>query len=136
MRPFLRRMTILFSAGLIGGLANRLIIWIFGVAGITQALGVQFAPPLNVDFVYPGLIWGGIWGWIFLLPWYRDPWVIQGLVLSLAPTAVMLFFILPFRMDQGMAGMQLGALMPLLVLLFNAVWGVTATGWLRLIKSE
>ncbi|MBD3245535.1 MAG: hypothetical protein GF333_00805 [Candidatus Omnitrophica bacterium] len=131
MGDVIRRVSITFTAGLVGGLANRLAIWIFGITGVTGALGVQFAPPLNVTFVYPGLIWGGIWGLIFLIPLMRERWVIRGFVYSILPSLVMLLVIFPFRMDQGMWGVQLGALMPVMVFFFNAIWGIVAAGWCR-----
>ena len=45
-----------------------LTVWIFGVIGITYALGVKIAPALSAPWLYPRLVWGGIWGLLFLVP--------------------------------------------------------------------
>ena len=57
-----------FAAGALGGLATALTIWLFGTLGITQAAGVGIAPSLGPAFLYGPIIWGGIWGWLFLTP--------------------------------------------------------------------
>jgi len=43
----------------------------------------------------------------------------------------MFFVIFPMKAKKGMFGLDLGSMTPVLVLFFNAVWGVTAAIWLR-----
>jgi len=57
----------------------------------------------------------------------------RGLLLSLGPTIIQLFVVFPYKADQGMMGMGLGALTPLLVFVFNAIWGITVAIWLRFV---
>ena len=38
-------------AGVIGGIANSIGIWGFGVLGINQALGFEMTPALNIPLV-------------------------------------------------------------------------------------
>ena len=52
--------------------------------------------------------------------------ILKGTLLSLFPTAVQLFVIFPLKANKGIAGLELGALTPLLVIGFNWVWGVVA----------
>ena len=68
MRNLVRNTSLVFAAGCLGGLFNSLAVWIFGELGITAALGVKIAPQLSPAFLYPRLVWGGIWGLLFLLP--------------------------------------------------------------------
>lgn len=131
MRTFAKRMTLVFSAGCLGGLANSAAAWVFGAYGITQAAGVQLAPNLSAGWLYPRLIWGGVWGLLFLLPAFRNSPFKRGLLLSLGPTLIQLFVVFPYEAKQGMLGMGLGALTPLFVFVFNAVWGVVAAIWIR-----
>ena len=63
-----------FSAGALGGLANSLAVWLFGALGITLALGVGIAPGLTPAWLYPRIVWGGLWGFLFLLPRPAGPW--------------------------------------------------------------
>jgi hypothetical protein len=57
-----RKITLVFGAGCLGGLVNSLAVWICGLFGITAALGVKIAPQLSATWLYPRIVWGGIWG--------------------------------------------------------------------------
>lgn len=122
-----KRMMLVFAAGCLGALANSLLVWAFGYYGINQSLGVAIAPPLSKFWLYPRIVWGGLWGFLFLLPWIRGGLIPRGFILSLIPTAAQLFIFFPFYAYQGVAGLELGLLTPVMVLFFNAIWGwVTA----------
>ena len=123
-------LSLFFAAGALGGLANSLLVWICGQAGLSQALGVAIAPELTPAFLYPRIVWGGIWGFLFTLPLGGGSFVRRGLLLSLAPSAYQLFVVFP-RAGRGTLGLELGALAPALVLVFNAAWGIVASWWLR-----
>ncbi len=133
MKKLAKRLTVIFAAGCLGGLANSLAVWLFGAYGVTKTLGVRIAPDLSPIWLYPRLVWGGIWGLLFLLPVFRSNVLKRGLLLSLGPTIIQLFVVFPYKADQGMMGMGLGALTPLLVFVFNAIWGITVAIWLRFV---
>jgi len=133
MKKLAKRLTVIFAAGCLGGLANSLAVWLFGAYGVTKSLGVRIAPDLSPVWLYPRLVWGGIWGLLFLLPVFRSSVLKRGLLLSLGPTIIQLFVVFPYKADQGMMGMGLGALTPLLVFVFNAIWGITVAIWLRFV---
>ena len=63
-----RSLSLFFAAGALGGLANSLVAWGFGELGISRALGVSIAPGLTAAWLYPRIVWGGLWGFAFLLP--------------------------------------------------------------------
>ena len=128
------KLSMVFAAGCLGGLVNSLAVWLSGMYGITAAIGVKIAPQLTVAWLYPRIVWGGIWGFLFLLPLLRRKFLIQGLIYSLGPTLVQLFVVFPMKANKGMMGLDLGTLTPLAVVVFNAVWGVTAALWLRWAK--
>jgi len=132
MRRLVRDVALVFAAGALGGLANGLAVWFSGAYGLTAALGVAIAPALTAPWLYPRLVWGGIWGLLFMLPVPRAPWWVRGLVFSLGPSAVQLFVVFPEKTPHGMAGLGLGVLTPLAVVVFNAVWGLAAAGQLRI----
>jgi hypothetical protein len=133
MKKLAKRLTMIFAAGCLGGLANSLAVWLFGAYGVTKSLGVRIAPDLSPVWLYPRLVWGGIWGLLFLLPVFPNSVLKRGLLLSLGPTIIQLFVVFPYKADQGMMGMGLGALTPLLVFVFNAIWGITVVIWLRFV---
>jgi len=135
MRDFLRRLSVVFSSGCFGGLVNSLVVWVFGAIGMTAALGVKIAPGLTATYLYPRIVWGGLWGILFLLPYFSQSTALRGLLFSLGPTLVQLFIVFPLKTHQGVMGSGLGFLTPLFVLFFNAVWGTSTALWLQLFRK-
>lgn len=129
MRGLARSLSLAFAAGAVGGVANSAALWAMGSFGVTGALGVAIAPALTPSWLYPRVVWGGLWGAMFLLPGAHT--LRQGLLFSLAPTVVQLFFVFPLLAGKGVAGSDLGVLTPLVVLMANAAWGLATVLWLR-----
>ena len=124
------RLSHALAAGAFGGLVNSLLIWGSGRLGLTAMLQVRIAPPLTAAWLYPRLVWGGLWGLLLLLPIAASARPLKrGLILSLFPTLFQLFVVFPYWAHQGQAGLGLGTLTPLLVLVANAAWGVAAAVW-------
>lgn len=134
MRRFALVLSAVFAAGALGGLANSLVVWWFGRAGWSLALGVHIAPPLAKYWLYQRMVWGGIWGLLFILPMAPGKWLLRGLIFSLAPSAVTLLVLMPHAHARYF-GLAHGTLTPVLVLVFNAVWGVVASGWLAFSRA-
>jgi len=130
----MKKLLIFFAAGCLGALANSLTVWLFGHYGITAALNVSIAPTLSAGWLYPRIVWGGLWGLLFILPMLQSRLLLKGALLSLFPTAVQLFVVFPMLAHKGMAGFDLGLLTPLFVLLFNWVWGAVAAVTIKLAK--
>ena len=131
MSSFAKKISLVFAAGCLGALLNSLAVWIFGDLGITSGFAVKIAPTLSSQWLYPRIVWGGIWGFLFLLPLMRNRILSRGLILSLGPTLVQLFVVFPLNAHKGVMGLDLGSLTPLFVIFFNAIWGVTTAIWLR-----
>jgi hypothetical protein len=131
IRSAARSASLAVAAGAVGGLGSSLAVWAAGRAGFTHALGVAIAPALTKGWLYPRLVWGGLWGLLFALPFAGRSWIAQGLLLSLGPALVQLFVVLP-QTGHRVAGLDLGTLTPAVVLLATAVWGLAAAAWLRL----
>jgi hypothetical protein len=134
MAKFFRNLSIVFAAGCVGAVVNSLAIWLFGRFGISAALGVKIAPDLTPGWLYPRIVWGGLWGLLFLLPVLQSSVFGRGLLFSLGPTLVQLFVVFPYQAHKGALGLALGTLTPGAVLFFNALWGVSAALWVRLEK--
>lgn len=131
MKISLRNLSLVFAAGCWGALWNSLALWLFGFLGVAGILGVKIAPALTAPWLYPRLVWGGIWGLLFLAPLGKQSWPARGLIFSLGPTLVQLFIVFPLQAKKGYLGLELGYLTPVLVVFYNAVWGVAAGLWLR-----
>ncbi len=131
MTNLARKISLVFAAGVLGALLNSLAVWAAGEFGITATAGVKIAPKLSAAWLYPRLVWGGIWGILFLLPMMQSSIWYRGLIYSIGPTLVQLFVVFPMKAQKGAMGLELGALTPLFVVVFNAIWGWTAAIWLR-----
>jgi len=130
----MKKLLIYFAAGCLGAFVNSIAVWLFGSFGITRSFGVSIAPSLTASWLYPRIVWGGIWGLLFILPMLQSKLLRKGALLSLFPTAVQLFFIFPLKAKKGMAGIDLGLLTPVFVLFFNWVWGFVTALSIKLSK--
>lgn len=136
MTGFFRNSSLAFSSGSLGGLANAVAIWLLGSAGILTAAEVSIPYHLSLSIIYMRVVWGGIWGFCFLLPFPRDRVLTRGLACSVAPSLVQLLYIFPEKAGKGILGHELGLLTPVFVLFFNAVWGVAASLWLWIVENR
>lgn len=120
-------LAVCFSAGLLGALANSCAAWLSAKWGLTALADVAMAPEFTRQWLYPRLVWGGVWGLAYFVsvkvPRTRRHWIRKGLWISLLPTTIQLLFIFPYRTTHGMLGLGLGTLTPLFVLAYNLVWG-------------
>jgi len=132
----LRGLSLTYAAGTFGGFINSLVLWAAGVYGITASWGVAIAPDLTPQWIYPRLVWGGLWGFLFLLPLWPGRWLWRGLFFSLAPTAVQLFVVFPQKTPHGILGLGLGDWTPLVVFVVNAIWGLAAAAMLKVQGSS
>lgn len=130
----MKKVLVFFAAGCLGALANSIALWLLGDFGITQSLHIAIAPKLTPLWLYPRIVWGGIWGFAFLLPMLDSKPLLKGSILSIFPTLVQLFVVFPFQAHKGMAGLELGLLTPALVVVLNWVWGFVTGLTIKLAK--
>lgn len=132
---FFKNLSLVFAAGCVGGLVKALAAAAFSHAGINLALGSKMARVLSAQLLYDHVVWGGIWGLLFLIPLRRLSYYWRGVLFSLGQTALQLFFIFP-KMGQDLLGLKLGATTPFLVLFFGVLWGLAAGLWLKLMEGD
>ena len=123
-----RKLSSAYTGGAIGALVDSFNIWVLGKAGITSLLGIGLQPEFTAPWLYPRLVWGGIWGLLFLLPVLRGRLYLRGMLFSLAPSAMVLFMMFP-SMGKGILGLEFGTLTPALVVILNFVWGIVTSFW-------
>lgn len=127
----LRRLSLAFVAGLVGALASSLALWAAARFGLNARLHVAMAPVLSLNWLYPRLVIGGLWGCLLILPLARGP-LLRGLLLSLPPAAVQLLWIFPMQAGLGWLGLELGLLTPAYVWASWLVWAWIAVLWTRI----
>jgi len=124
----IRKLSGAFTGGALGALVDSVNIVLLSKVGFTTLIGVSLAPQWSGPWLYQRMVWGGIWGLILVLPYLRSRIVLRGIVMSLAPTAMMLFRVFP-SMGKGLMGVEFGVMTPVLVLLLNFIWGIVASYW-------
>lgn len=124
----IRNLSCAFTGGALGALLDSFNIWFMGVVGISDLIGITMKPEFTAPWVYKRMIWGGIWMLLLLVPVWRKKTVLRGMVFSLVPSAMMLFVVLP-SMGKGILGLGFGALIPVVVIGLNFIYGIFASFW-------
>lgn len=124
----IRKLSGAFTGGALGALIDSFNIWFMGVVGISDVLGITMKPEFTAPWAYKRMIWGGIWMLLLLLPILKEHIVLRGMFFSLAPSAMMLFLVLP-SMGKGIFGLGFGMLMPVVVIGLNFIYGIFASFW-------
>lgn len=125
---------LVFAAGCLAALVQVVAMNLAIHYGWTHSLGVHMTASYSPQWIYPRIVWGGLWGLVFLLPVLSGSILMRSLVLCLIPALVQLFIIYPFYQGKGVAGFSLGALTPLVVVFFWWVWALAVSFTLRFAK--
>ena len=126
----IRKVSAAFTGGALGGFVDSFNIWAMGQAGISDMIGLAMKPEFTAPWLYPRMVWGGIWMLLLLLPLFQRKVLLRGCLFSLLPSAMMLFMVLP-GMGKGMLGLGFGAVTPLVVIGLNCIYGMVASLWYR-----
>ncbi|MDB6063122.1 MAG: hypothetical protein JWM78_3225 [Verrucomicrobiaceae bacterium] len=130
MQQWLRQGALCYSAGTVGGLAKGGLILACERSSLTSAFADQLAQVLHPTSFYTRLVWAGVYGLLFLLPFVRGSWLMRGLVWALV---VSLLQLVVFPLWQH-GGLHILTLTTLSLLVLNCVWGLTTASMLRLIE--
>lgn len=117
-----------FTGGALGALLDSFNIWAMGKIGLSDFLGITMKPEFTAPWAYKRMIWGGIWMLLLLLPLMKNRPILRGMTVSLVPSAMMLFMVLP-EMGKGLFGLGFGTLMPVVVICLNFIYGIFASYW-------
>ena len=126
----IRKVSVAFVGGVLGGFIDSFNIWFMGKVGISDLLGLAMKPEFTAPWLYQRMVWGGIWMLLLLLPLLRDKVLLRGCLFSILPSAMMLFLVLP-GMGKGVLGLGFGAVTPVVVIGLNCIYGMVAALWYR-----
>ncbi len=126
----LRKLSAAYAGGASGALVALAILWLLGRAGVLSSVDIALRADLSTAGLYRLLAWGGIWGFLFLLPLWKSAPVGRGALFSLAPTAAILLVFYP-RIGKGYLGFEYGVLTPVLIVLLGFLWGIFSAFWYR-----
>jgi hypothetical protein len=140
MKENLRALSFTFSAGVFGAIMNSVAVVLFSHFGWALAGGyklhVNLSPPSIYQWIYQRLIWGGLWGFLFLTPFLRSMPPVRIVVLAMGPALFQLFVVFPYLVNKGFLGLELGSSTPLFVIGFNIVWALFAEIWLKITSGK
>jgi hypothetical protein len=126
----IRKISVAFAGGAIGGFVDSVNIWFMGSSGISDMIGLTMKPPFTTPWLYQRMVWGGLWMLLLLLPLLRKRVLLRGCLFSLLPSAMMLFMVLP-GMGKGVLGLGFGMVTPIVVIGLNCIYGMVASLWYR-----
>ncbi|MEM1281961.1 MAG: hypothetical protein AAGG81_00250 [Chlamydiota bacterium] len=126
MNKTLRTLGLYFAAGCLGGVAMNLVNIFLNLVNIPLAIGVDLTADYSLTALYSDLFWGGIWGFLFIIPFLKDLYLLKGVILSLIPTFTQLVIVLPFFKGASILGLEFGTMMPVYVMMLNIIWGLVA----------
>ena len=131
----LRKLSVAFAAGAVGAVANVAFVGIMAQSGALAAIGINIPAPPIPAFLYKQVAWGGLWGLPLVLPFLSRSWFWRGILLGVLASLAAMFIFFPMHtaggQGPGTAGLNIGPLMPVLVLVANSIWGVVAAYWYK-----
>jgi hypothetical protein len=123
--------SVAFTGGLLAAVVKNAMWWFLARHGLAEPYASAFAPHLTLNAIAPHLIWGGAWGLTFAIAVGPRAWWVRGVLWSLGPMLVELFYTLPHS-GYGTLGQGLGSLAGAAVLAGYLVWGLVTALWIRL----
>jgi hypothetical protein len=127
MPPLVKRLGLVINDGVVAAIVQVIAIYLFGALGLFRLIELP-TPTLGLFWSIKQVLWGGVYALLFLVPVLtQSRQVMRGLNVGLLRAAVTLFVINPME-GHGMLGLGLGFGWPVIVILFNLLWGAVA-GW-------
>lgn len=135
MHRWLREFALCFAAGAAGGAAKGLLVLLCSYFPASAALGGHLASALyaqslpHANGIYARVVWGGLYGFLFLLPVARGWLWFSGFLWACAITLLQ-WVVLPLL--HG--GLHIAWIPLLSTLLLNCIWGWVAALLLHLTR--
>jgi hypothetical protein len=130
MHRWLRDLALCFAAGAAGAVAKGLLVWICSYTALTAPIGSYLAMALYPLGFYPRVVWGGLYGFLFLLPPARGSSLMSGLLWG-GVVSLLQLLILPLWQHSGL---HWSLTMVLSTALLNCIWGCATALLLRSVR--
>lgn len=117
----LRRLSWAYLAGCVGTLGFFVGLHIGLQTGLMKPPEQVFAMLTSKGFFYKQVVWGGVWGLLFVIPAFKRQWWVRGPIVGALATAAALFY---FRATLPPPQIIVGA-----IILNVMFWGLTAGLW-------
>ena len=117
----LRRGSLAFASGCFGVILFYLVLRAGIASGLVNPPEAALKFLTSKAFLYRSVVWGGIWGFAFMIPFLKGKWWLRGPIVGAAATLVAIFV---FRGGQADLTFVIGA-----VILNVLCWGLTSAFW-------
>ncbi|MBU2887009.1 hypothetical protein KO507_14660 [Gilvimarinus agarilyticus] len=122
----MRKWLLVYGCGSFAALLVTLAQWLLAKFGVYYELGADLSPSISAVGLYPKMVWGGVCGFLILMPLTASRWLLRSVWVALIPALIQLFVIYPVMTSFGVAGLALGVLTPGVVFLFFWAWALLA----------
>lgn len=114
-------------AGILAKIPQGLALYACSEIGLFLAMGVALNVPLTILYSSKHVLLGALFGAVFAVPVLKAwPNWVRGILVGLVHAAATLFYFNPFVDGVGFLGLEIGALMPVVVVVANLIWGMLA----------
>lgn len=129
MALLFRLLTLGFGAGAFGAVVLGLVAFALGRLGVPEMLGLTMPAPKLPEAFYRAIVWGGIWGLLFVVPVLNRAWWLKGIIIGLLATAALVFYFAPGLRGGPVLGLVYAAA------LNGLVWGLSAGLWWAIVSG-
>jgi hypothetical protein len=126
---FFRLMTLGFGAGAFGACILVLVAFVLSRFGLPERLGVSMPQRELPAALYQTVVWGGIWGFLLVLPVLNRLAWLKGVIVGILATAALVLYFRP-EIGRGPA-ILLGY-----IVVLNVIWGAAAGLWWALVAGN
>jgi hypothetical protein len=125
-----RLLTLGFGAGAFGACILAIVSAILNALRIQELIGLP--PPPTPDsylpLLYRIIVWGGIWGLLFVVPVMNRMWWLKGMIIGALATLAILFYFNPAVTTPPMR-------LVYAFFLNTIIWGTAAGAWWALVSG-
>jgi hypothetical protein len=123
-----RQLTLGFGAGAFGACILALANLLLTALRVQELIGLPPPPAqLGLPRLYQLIVWGGLWGLLFVVPVLNRLWWLKGIIIGVLATLAIVFYFSP--------GITTPPMRLVYVLVLNSIWGVAAGAWWALISN-
>lgn len=119
---FLRTPALLYASGTLGAFVASFLLIFLSSSQLLNAVGITLAPSFTLAYLAPKLVWGGLWGFLFLVPIPFRFSIFGIFFMALLPAFFQLFVVYPQWEHAGWLGIRHGWAMPFLTYFYWLVW--------------
>ena len=130
MKNFLRNVSVAFAAGSAGGIVGAVFLWLVAEAILQRNSLWGSTVKVSVVWIAQFVLFGGLWGFLQLIPFQTQRAWRRGLIIAIIPIAALLVelvllpktegFFFPRVVARTRPWTEIGALL---------VWGQVSTWW-------